>query len=88
MDILRQNLRPEFINRIDVIVGARPLRRTTQRLVENELSRMVLAGTVQRGDRVTVDAIEGELHFDVDTGAASFAEAEAEETETAAPATA
>jgi ATP-dependent Clp protease ATP-binding subunit ClpC len=35
--------------------GARPLRRTIQRLVENELSRMVLAGTVEPGDRITVD---------------------------------
>src|SRR5262245_66541661 len=29
--------------------GARPLRRTIQRLVENELSRMVLSGEVQPG---------------------------------------
>jgi ATP-dependent Clp protease ATP-binding subunit ClpC len=45
--------------------GARPLRRTIQRLVENELSRMVLAGTIEPGDRVRVDELEGELHFDV-----------------------
>lgn len=50
--------------------GARPLRRTIQRLVENELSRMVLSGAIGPGDRVTVDALEGELRFDVDTGAA------------------
>jgi ATP-dependent Clp protease ATP-binding subunit ClpC len=50
--------------------GARPLRRTIQRLVENELSRMVLSDAIGPGDRVTVDALEGELHFDVDTGAA------------------
>jgi hypothetical protein len=31
----------------------------------------VLAGTVQPGDKVAVDAIEGELHFDIDTGGAS-----------------
>ncbi len=48
--------------------GARPLRRTIQRLVENELSRMVLAGTVEPGDRIRVDAVEGELHFDVESG--------------------
>ena len=46
--------------------GARPLRRTIQRLVENELSRMVLAGTIQPGDRVHVDELEGALHFDID----------------------
>jgi ATP-dependent Clp protease ATP-binding subunit ClpC len=50
--------------------GARPLRRTIQRLVENVLSRMVLSDTISPGDRVTVDALGGELRFDVDTGAA------------------
>ena len=53
--------------------GARPLRRTIQRLVENELSRMVLAGTIQSGDRVRVDELEGELHFDIETEGASEA---------------
>jgi ATP-dependent Clp protease ATP-binding subunit ClpC len=47
--------------------GARPLRRTIQRLVENELSRMVLSDAIGPGDRVTVNAAEGELHFDVET---------------------
>jgi len=55
--------------------GARPLRRTIQRLVENELSRMVLSGTVNEGDRITVDAADGELSFDVDFGAVEDAEA-------------
>jgi ATP-dependent Clp protease ATP-binding subunit ClpC len=50
--------------------GARPLKRTIQRLVENELSRMVLGGQVQAGDRVVVDALEGELRIDVESGAA------------------
>jgi ATP-dependent Clp protease ATP-binding subunit ClpC len=51
--------------------GARPLRRTIQRLVENELSRMVLSDRVRANDRVTVDTLEGELHFDVETGTAA-----------------
>src|SRR6266403_336651 len=33
--------------------GARPLRRTIQRLVENALSRLVLSGAVNEGDRIT-----------------------------------
>ena len=41
--LAREGFDPEF--------GARPLRRTIQRLVENELSRMVLSGTVEPGDR-------------------------------------
>lgn len=51
--------------------GARPLKRTIQRLVENELSRMVLGGQVEAGDRVVIDALEGELRMDVESGAAT-----------------
>jgi len=65
--LAREGFDPEF--------GARPLRRTIQRLVENELSRMVLSGTVNEGDRITVDAADGELSFDVDFGAVEDAEA-------------
>jgi ATP-dependent Clp protease ATP-binding subunit ClpC len=59
--LAQEGFDPEF--------GARPLRRTIQRMVENELSRMVLSDTISPGDRVTVDALEGELRFEVDTGA-------------------
>jgi hypothetical protein len=45
--------------------GARPLQRTIQRLVENHLSRMVLDGSLQEGDSVTVGLQEGRLDFDV-----------------------
>jgi ATP-dependent Clp protease ATP-binding subunit ClpC len=51
--------------------GARPLRRTIQRLVENELSRMVLSGEVQPGSMITVDAADGQLRFEVGVGAAA-----------------
>jgi ATP-dependent Clp protease ATP-binding subunit ClpC len=66
--------------------GARPLRRTIQRLVENELSRMVLSDAIAPGDRVTVDALEGELRFDVDTGAARELEEAGEREVSAEPA--
>jgi ATP-dependent Clp protease ATP-binding subunit ClpC len=66
--LAREGFDPEF--------GARPLRRTIQRLVENELSRLVLGEGVEPGDRVTVDALEGELHFDVDPGGAEREEVE------------
>ncbi|MDX6527416.1 MAG: ATP-dependent Clp protease ATP-binding subunit ClpC, partial [Gaiellales bacterium] len=49
--------------------GARPLRRTIQRLVENELSRMVLSGEVQPGNTVTVDAADGQIRFGIGVGA-------------------
>ena len=45
--------------------GARPLQRTIQRLVENHLSRMVLDGSLQEGDSVTVGLQDGRLDFDV-----------------------
>jgi ATP-dependent Clp protease ATP-binding subunit ClpC len=45
--------------------------RTIQRLVENELSRMVLSGEVEPGDKARVDADGDELKFDVEKGAAS-----------------
>jgi ATP-dependent Clp protease ATP-binding subunit ClpC len=61
--LAREGFNPEF--------GARPLRRTIQRLVENELSRLVLSGGVEPGDKVRVDVLEGDLHFDVDRGAAA-----------------
>ncbi|MEW5761891.1 MAG: ATP-dependent Clp protease ATP-binding subunit [Bacillota bacterium] len=41
--------------------GARPLRRTIQRLVEDRLSEELLRGTFNRGDRVLVDAEEGQI---------------------------
>src|SRR5919107_1406593 len=110
MRILRNQLRPEFVNRIDEIIvfraltkeqiseiarllldrttrrlhaqdievefteeavefiadegfdpefGARPLRRAIQRRLDNELSRMVLGGSLNPGDRVVVGAEEG-----------------------------
>ena len=49
--------------------GARPLRRTIQRRVENELSRMVLAGSAGPSDRVTVDVMDDRLDFQVEHGA-------------------
>ncbi|HEX7169404.1 MAG TPA: AAA family ATPase, partial [Rubrobacter sp.] len=115
--LLRNTLRPEFVNRIDEVIlfrslgkdqiaqiarllldhtsrrlkaqgigieftdaavaliaeegfdpefGARPLRRTIQRRVDNVLSRMVLQGSLERGDKlVVVGAGEGKLGFEI-----------------------
>ncbi len=49
----------------DAAHGARPLRRAIQRHLENDLSRMILSGQVTGGDRVTVDAGEQGLTFNV-----------------------
>jgi ATP-dependent Clp protease ATP-binding subunit ClpC len=114
--LLRDTLRPEFVNRIDEVIlfrslgrdqiaeisrlfldhtsrrlkaqgigieftdaavaliaeegfdpefGARPLRRTIQRRVDNALSRMVLEGSLERGDKLVVGAGEGKLGFEI-----------------------
>ncbi|MFC3989558.1 ATP-dependent Clp protease ATP-binding subunit [Actinoplanes siamensis] len=119
---LKEQLRPEFINRIDEIIifrqletdqlrritemllestrrrlhaqdvrleittaavdwlsergyqpefGARPLRRTIQRELDNRLSKMLLAADLAPGRTVRVDARDGELTFDVESASLS-----------------
>ncbi|MFE9022647.1 ATP-dependent Clp protease ATP-binding subunit [Streptomyces sp. NPDC007808] len=43
--------------------GARPLRRTIQKEVDNQLSRLLLDGRIGEGGRVTVDVEDGRLSF-------------------------
>ena len=47
----------------DPAYGARPLKRAIQRLVENPLALRLLEGEFADGDRVVVDASDGELTF-------------------------
>jgi ATP-dependent Clp protease ATP-binding subunit ClpC len=47
--------------------GARPLRRTIQREVDNVLSEMLLDGRLSPGQQVKVDARDGQLQFTVDS---------------------
>ncbi|HEU4921072.1 MAG TPA: ATP-dependent chaperone ClpB [Candidatus Limnocylindrales bacterium] len=60
----------------DPAYGARPLKRTIQRLVENPLARALLRGEFKPGDRVTVDAdaVSGTLVFSTE-GSSVVAEA-------------
>lgn len=60
--IAEEGFDPEF--------GARPLRRTIQRRVDNVLSRMVLDGSLKPGDKVAVGAEEDRLGFEVIHGVA------------------
>ncbi|CAA9455535.1 MAG: ClpB protein [uncultured Rubrobacteraceae bacterium] len=53
----------------DAEFGARPLRRTIQRRVDNVLSRMVLDGSLERGDKLVVGTREGKLGFEIIHGA-------------------
>ena len=55
-EIVREGYDPAF--------GARPLRRTINRRIENELARRILSGAVHEGQCVEVDFAEGEFRFD------------------------
>ncbi len=59
--IAEHGYQPEF--------GARPLRRTIQREIDNHLSRMLLDGSLSPAQQVRVDARDGALAFDVSDGA-------------------
>ena len=47
----------------DRVFGARPLRRTIQRHVENPLAKRLLAGEFREGDHIVVEGVGGELTF-------------------------
>ncbi|MFI7612329.1 ATP-dependent Clp protease ATP-binding subunit [Nonomuraea terrae] len=53
--LARRGHQPEF--------GARPLRRTVQRELDNRLSTLLLTGEVQEGGKVTVDVQNDTLHL-------------------------
>ena len=48
----------------DPVYGARPLKRSVQQLLENPLSKKLLAGEFIAGDRISVTVAAGELKFD------------------------
>jgi ATP-dependent Clp protease ATP-binding subunit ClpC len=47
----------------DRVYGARPLRRTIERRVENPLSKRILASEFAEGDQVIVDYADGDYTF-------------------------
>ncbi|MDH3453298.1 MAG: AAA family ATPase, partial [Gammaproteobacteria bacterium] len=47
----------------DPVYGARPLKRAIQQRLENPLAQAILAGQFMPGDRIGVDARDGELQF-------------------------
>ncbi|MEU5900103.1 ATP-dependent Clp protease ATP-binding subunit [Streptomyces venezuelae] len=60
--LARRGHQPEY--------GARPLRRTIQREVDNRLSRLLLDGGLTAGSRVTVDVVDDALDMRVASGSA------------------
>ena len=58
----------------DPMLGARPLKRVTQRRIQNELAMRILKGEIKEGDRVVVEvAPNGELVFRRELVAATVA---------------
>jgi ATP-dependent Clp protease ATP-binding subunit ClpB len=49
----------------DVTYGARPLKRTIQRYVENPISKGILSGIYKSGDTLTLDAKEGDSELTI-----------------------
>ncbi len=72
--VLTDAARDQLVNEgYDPAFGARPMRRTIQRNVENELARRILAGEFEAGARVTVDYRDGEYTFEAQRRAAAVA---------------
>ncbi|GGX90889.1 ATP-dependent Clp protease ATP-binding subunit [Streptomyces minutiscleroticus] len=61
--LARRGYQPEY--------GARPLRRTIQREVDNPLSKMLLDGGIGAGSRIRVDVEDGKLAFHTTVGASA-----------------
>jgi len=59
--------------------GARPLRRTIQRLVETPLARMIISGELHSGETVVIDVEDGQLKFNVKEKAPVSSESTTEE---------
>jgi ATP-dependent Clp protease ATP-binding subunit ClpC len=53
----------------DAKYGARPMRRTIERLVENPISDKILEGEFIKGDLIIIDAQDGQLRFEKQSAA-------------------
>jgi ATP-dependent Clp protease ATP-binding subunit ClpC len=47
----------------DSTMGARPMRRTIQSLIENPVSEKIIGGEIRSGDKIEVSVINGEMKF-------------------------
>jgi len=57
----------------DQVLGARPLRRTIQREIEDNLLEKILFGELQAGGKVFVDAKDGKLALKIEANEAAIA---------------
>jgi ATP-dependent Clp protease ATP-binding subunit ClpA len=51
------------VDGFDPVYGARPLKRTIQRLVLDPLALSILEGVFKDGDKVVVDVANGKIEF-------------------------
>jgi len=49
----------------DSTMGARPMRRTIQSLIENPISEKIIGGEIRSGDKIEVSAVNGEMRFKI-----------------------
>ncbi|MCS7093092.1 MAG: ATP-dependent Clp protease ATP-binding subunit [Patescibacteria group bacterium] len=56
----------------DPVYGARPLKRTIQRYVEDPLSNLIVTGKIEKGSLVSIRAKKGEFIFDIDRNKVNF----------------
>ncbi len=69
---LTEGARAELVREgYDPELGARPLRRTVERRIENELAWRILAGEFAAGQRITVDFADGAYAFAARAGEAA-----------------
>ena len=60
---IKENMKDIATAGYDAMYGARPVKRVVQREVVGELSKRILAGEVNRERPITIDAVDGALHF-------------------------
>ena len=54
--------------------GARPLRRVIQNKIEDTAAEKILDGSIKKGEKVTVSAVDGEIVFEPEKTEAEEAE--------------
>lgn len=53
-------------NAYDSVYGARPIKRYIQKHIETEIAKLIIKGVLNENHIVSIDVLEGVLHFDVE----------------------
>lgn len=60
-DVINEIVKSGF----DISFGARPMKRTIRRMVENFIAEKIIKGELKAGDKCTIDYSEGSLHINI-----------------------